>query len=298
MLDPRKLRIVARFELLEALRSRLFLVVLALYGAGAATGSFVFLKVLAAAENAARRALATSGSIPESHIPDDLVRAHALPFVGHLIEDDALRSELLSIPPLAIFYGYMALLLVPLLVLATSAGAIASDLSSGAARFALFRCDRATWATGKLLGQETLLAAGLLAGALLAGTVGMLMTSEFDLEIWAWLVRTSFRAWLYGSGWLGIFLGFSFVVRKPMAARALALFTLIGFAVLHGLLTAEFINAHLPGVRFLAVLLPTHHRDALWSPHLGTYLVSVGAVLAIGTAAFTAGLSLFRRRDA
>ncbi len=298
MLDLQKLVAVARFELLEALHSRLLVVVLTLYGAGAAISSLVFLKIMEAAEEAARHALAMSSGMAEAQLPQDLVRAHALPVAASLIADPALRQEILRMPPLSIFYGYMALLLVALLVLATSAGTMASDVSSGACRFVLFRCDRLTWALGKLLGQEVVLAAGLGCGAVMAGIVGTWQGGSFEPTAWLWLLRTSFRAWVYGSAYLGIFSGLSLVAWSAMNARALAMFTLIGFAIVHTILGSDLANARLPGLRHLNLLLPAEHRDALWSPDWARYLTGVGALLCIGALGFGAGYGVFRRRDA
>jgi len=120
-------------------------------------------------------------------------------FAG-LVDDEATRQELLRMPPLSILYGFLALNAVVPLVLIVSAGTMAADVSSGSARYALFRCDRLTWATGKLMGQEAVLAAGLLVGALVASGVGMPADSCFQPETWFWLLRTSFRAWLYANG--------------------------------------------------------------------------------------------------
>lgn len=298
MLDAKKLWVVARFELLESLRSRLFLIVLSMYGAGAAIGSYAFIKTVEAAEHAARRSLAQSLGIPESQLPADLVREQALPMFTSLVADAGIREELLRMPPLSIFYGYMALILVALLVLVISTGTIAADLGSGAARFALFRCDRLTWATGKLLGQEALLAAGLSVGALVAGTVGALLDAGFVPETWLWLLRTSFRAWLYGSAYLGIFLGISLVSRSALKARALALFVWMGFGIAHSIVTAEFLNARIPFLRYLGVVFPAEHRQSLWSPDWSRYVLAAVALLVISLAGFLAGYSVFRRRDA
>lgn len=297
MLDHRRLWIVARFELIEAVRSRLFLVVVGLYGAGAAIGSLVFVKIMAAAEDAARRALAASSQIPEAQVPPDLIREHALPLAAGLVRDPAIRGELLRMTPLSIFYGYMALSLVPLLVLATSAGSIAADVSSGASRFVLFRCDRLTWTAGKLVGQELLLGAGLLIGATLAGLVGLQQDPGFAAESWLWLLRASFRAWLYGSAYLGIFLGLSIVTRSALGARALALFALIASGIAHTVLASDFANAKLPGLRYLALVFPGDHQRALWSPEWASYLPAAVALLLIGTAGFGVGHYLFLRRD-
>jgi ABC-type transport system involved in multi-copper enzyme maturation permease subunit len=298
MLDGKKLGVVARFELLEAVRSRLFIIVLTMYGAGAAIGSYAFLKVVEATEDAARHQLAASMHVDESQLPKDLLQEKALPMFANLIQDEELRAELLSMPPLSIFYGFMALNLVALLVLAISTGTMAADISSGAARFALFRCDRITWSTGKLLGQEALLAAGLSVGALVAGLVGMLLDSDFSAETWLWLLRTSFRAWLYGSAYLGLFVGVSLVARSALKARAFALFLWMGLGIAHSIVSAEFLNERLPYLSFLGVLFPAEHRQALWSPDWGSYLPAAGALLLIGVVGFSAGLFSFNRSDA
>lgn len=293
-----KLWAVARFELLEAFRSRLLVVVLALYGAAAAMGSLVFLRVMAAAEDAARRALTGSLGIPEAQLPDDLVRSHALPIASSLVGDAAIRQELLRMPPIAIFYGYMALVVVALLVLVTSAGAVASDLAAGASRFVLFRCDRLTWTLGKLLGHEIVLAIGLCCGAVLTGVVASWHQRSFEPFTWLWLLRASFRAWIYGSAYLGVFTGLSLVARTPLGARALALFTLVALGIVHTVLASESVQAALPGARLLRFLLPAAHRQALWSPEWSRYLVATGALLLIGALGVFAGYLAFRRRDA
>lgn len=298
MLNLRKLRVVARFELAEALKSRLLAIVLFVYGAGAAIGSLVFLKAMAAAEAAARHALVHSSGIEEAELPGDLVRSGALPLVTRVVDDPAIRAELLRMPPLAIFYGYMALLLVALLVLLMSAGTMASDLASGASRFALFRCDRLTWAAGKMLGQEILLAIGLCFGAVVAGLVGIWQSGGVDASCWWWLLRTSFRAWIYGTAYLGIFSGLSLVARSALGARAMALGVLIGFGVGHSVLDSQFASARLPILSYFKFTFPAEYRQALWSPEWVRYLASVGALLLIGALGFTAGYEAFRRRDA
>ncbi len=298
MLDGKKLQVVARFELLEAMRSRLFIIVLSMYGAGAALGSYAFLKAVDAAEEAARRSLAQSMGIDPGKLPPDLVREKALPAFTSMVQDEGIREQLQSMPPLSIFYGFMALNLVALLVLVVSTGTMAGDLGSGAARFSLFRCDRLTWATGKLLGQEALLAAGLAVGALVAGAVGITLDTGFKPETWLWLLRTSFRAWLYGSAYLGLFTGVSLISRSPLKARALALFLWMGLGITHGIVTSDFLNERVSFLHYLGVLFPADHREALWSPDWGRYLFAAGALLLIGAVGFGLGHSIFRRRDA
>lgn len=290
--------IVARFELAEAIRSRLFVVAMALYASGAALGSYVFIKTMAAAETAARHSLATSMGIDASQLPPDLVREKALPMFASLVDDESIRQELLRMPPLSIFYGFMTLNLVAVLVVVISAGTMAADVYSGATRYSLFRCDRLTWATGKLLGQEAVLAAGLSVGALVAGGIGMAYEAHFQSESWIWLLRTSFRAWLYANAYLGIFAGLSLVASSPLQARAFALFAWIGLGIAHSVVTAEFVNQRIPWLHYLGWLLPAAHHRSLWSPSWSTYLPSALALLVMGGVGFMLGHRVFRGRDA
>ena len=298
MLDSRKLWVVARFELLEAVRSRLFLVAIVLYGAGAALGSYVFLKALGAAETTARQALAANLGVPEATLAPNLIREKALPMFASLIEDESIRQEVLRMPPLSIFYGYMALNFVAVLVLVVSSGTMAQDIATGAARYTLFRCDRLTWAVGKLLGQQAVLAAGLVAGAAMAGVVGMQLDVGFEPTTWLWLLRVSFRAWLYANAYLGIFAGISLVAGSPLKARAASLFAWIGIGILQSLASSEFVNARLPFMHYLALIFPAAHRQSLWSPSLIVYIPAAIALLAIGCGGFALGHSVFQRRDA
>ena len=298
MLDGRKLWIVARFELLEAIRSRLFVVAMVLYGATATLGSYVFLKTVEAAEATVRRSLAVNLHIDASNLSPHLIREKALPMFASFVEDEAIRQELLRMPPLTIFYGYMAQHLVVLLVLVISAGTMAADVSSGTARYALFRCDRLTWATGKLLGQEAVLAAGLIVGALLAGAVGLSLDATFETETWFWLFRTSFRAWLYANAYLGLFAGISLIASSQIKARALALFAWFGLGIAQSIVTADFTNRRIPWLRQLAVLFPATHRASLWSPDFSVYLPAAFALVLFGCFGFVLGHRVFQGRDA
>jgi hypothetical protein len=293
-LDPRKLAIVARFELAEALRSRLITVVFALYGAGAALGAFVFSKTLEAAENAVRDQLFGTLGVAT----DDLVRREALPrVISFLVDDEALQRELASVEPLALFYGFMALNLVSALVLITSGGLHATDLASGATRYVLTRCDRLTWSLGKLLGHAVLLALGLGVGALATGLVAHLR-SGIDPSSMLWLFRAAFRAWVYGLAYLGIFSCVALVVRVPSRARALSVVALFVLWVGHSLCEGGYFTARVPALGYLVWLFPAQYQLALWSPSWVASIPAMLALLAIGAGTFALGYAFYRRADA
>jgi len=292
----KKLGLVARFELGEALRSRLVVVVLCLYGAGAGVGAFGFVMALDAAEHAARTTL--EGSMNAHDVPPELVRKEALPrLIQGLVEDRELQKELLQIDPLALFYGFAALHLVAALVLVTSGGTHATDLGRGATRFVLTRCDRLSWALGKTLGQAALLALGLSVGALVTAAVG-LWQSRFDPTTLLWLARASSRALVYGVAYLWIFVGLGLGLRAPARSRAACVLALFGLWLGHLLCRAHWIADRVPLAIGLRWLFPGEYQDLLWSP---SWLVSSAAALALlglGALAFAGGYASFRRSDA
>ncbi len=298
MLNVKRTFTVARFELLEALKSRLVVVLVLLYGGGAAMGSAIFLRLLRSAEEATRDALAQQGGLDPASLPDDLVREQAMPWLVSLVEDEATQQQLLDMDPLSIFFGFSALQSVALLVLLMAAASVASDVASGAARFVLFRCDRLSWVIGKTLGQAVLLAGCLLIAALASASVGALIDMQLDGSRLVWLVRTAFRAWVYGLAYLGIFTAVSMLSSTPMRARAGAVFIWLFFGVAHALLSASFWGEVAPIANGAAWLFPGHHDLGLWSGHWGVYLGSVVMLLGIGAAAFAMGYRVFEGRDA
>lgn len=292
-----KATIVARFELQEALRSRLILFVVGLYAAGAAVGAWLFLKFVEAAEKAAREATADAMGVSPESLPPDLVREQALPRIAKGISDERLREVVLTMEPLSIFYGFMALNLVALFVLVISAGTHAQDLESGAARFALFRVDRATWALGKTAGQAALLAVGLCVGAIVTGAMGLWLDPGFKFRTFPSLVRASLVAWLYGLAYLGLFSGVSMIAKTPLRARGLGLFVLLACGIGHTLVTSDWLTSQVSLVELLKWLFPAEYRTGLWYTSPEAYLGSVVGLLAIGGAGFFLGTLGLKRRD-
>lgn len=294
--DLRKLGIVARFELAEALRSRLVAVVLALYGVGAGLGVYILSRMLEAAEAAVRDSML--GTLSAHAVPDDVVREVALPrVISFLVKDEELQKELLAVEPLAIFYGFMALMLVAPLVLVTSGSAHAADVASGSTRFVLVRCDRLSWSLGKLVGHALLLALGLVVGAFATAVVAH-YTTGFDLESGFWLLRAAFRAWVYGLAYLGIFSGIALLTRAPARARAASVAMLFWLWVGHTVCESSLVAARVPFLSHLVWFFPSQYELLLWSPSAFDSIPATLALMAIAGSAFALGYARFRRADA
>lgn len=298
MLELPKSAAVARFELSEALRSRLVLLLSLVCGLGSFIASAIFLQVLASAEELARETLASQSNVDPETLSVDLIRDNAMPWLASMISDPGTREQVASMDPLSIFFGFATLQTVGAFVLLSSTSSVPRELTSGAVRFALLRCERLTWLAGKAAGQTVLLAAALALAAIAAAAAGVWMEKTIDVERIIWLFRMAFRSWVYGFAHLGLFMGLSMLSRTVMSARAAAVALWVSMSVTHGLLTLGVFTEKAPWLANLAWLFPSHHQSQLWSSDLAPYMLSVLALLGTGLLALYAGSAAFVRRDA
>ena len=112
----RSILLVTWFDLRESLRSRQAMALLIIYllGSMAATGLFVAL--LSEIENALASSLSVSQTDRPGAMTEVLMESEEmLDIASGLIGDRELAAELVSIPPIALFYGWLSLTFVPLL---------------------------------------------------------------------------------------------------------------------------------------------------------------------------------------
>jgi len=219
--------------------------------------------------------------------------------LARLVDDVELADALLHVPPIALVYAWIALTFAPIFVALTSSDAIASELASGSARFALVRTDRASWAAGKLLGQATLLALGLMLGALAAWITGWSRLMSF--EPWPtllWLARYSSVAFCFAFAHLGLVLGTSQLTRSIPWSRALGLVALVGAYAGHAMLARPRVHDLAPAwMETLQQIFPVEHRLDLWRPDPMQAAPSAVILIALGATYFALGYLRFSRRD-
>ncbi len=300
-MNPRAVLHVALFDLRESLRSRKVIALLILYALGAGAAARVFAVVLERLEELAAQALNVSSGGAPGEMTRDLLQTEAvLPLITDLVGDAALAEQLVGLPPLALFYGWLALSCVPALAVFTSCDAIAGELATGSSRFVLLRIDRASWALGKLAGQTVLLMLGVTAGGLSALGVGMASLGGVEpLETVGWMVILGGRAALYGFTWLGLALGISQLTRSVPLSRVMGLLALLVVGLAGGLAETEQVLEYAPVLIGTAgVLLPGTHDLTLWQPTLAARAPALVMLPALGLTYFFLGHAWFRRRDA
>jgi ABC-type transport system involved in multi-copper enzyme maturation permease subunit len=289
------IRLVAGFDLLESLRSRKAIVLLALYFLGSLGASAIFIQVLGAIRERLEEEIGRAVDMQQLMESPGMARV-----LGALIGDSEVGKAIIAMPPLAVFYGWLAMNFVPLLVLFTSSDAISGDLANGAVRFSLFRTDRVSWATGKLIGQTSLMAVGVLVGAVACWLMGLIWLDKMPLASTAyWLLRISGRVVVYSFAYLGIVMCASQLARTPIRSGGLALLIMFFCSLAGSVMQAKPIAEQAPGLfGALSKLFPNGHYLALWHP---SALESGGAMLALivmGLAFFALGFWRFSTRDA
>lgn len=291
---------VARYELGEALRTRLFHLALLAYAGGIGFAVWVLVEILRDIE----AGLAEVMGVPVTERPGTMIatlqqNGDLEGILTNALGDEAAARALLDVPVAATWSGAAAMMLLPLVLIFTGAGSIATEVRSRSLRYLLVRTDRLAIVLGKAVGQ---LVVGGIAGAVGVGVAeGMalgLMAEVPAGALFAGLVRLHALALLYAVPWLGIALAASQVVSNPNGARLLA----------GGLYIGAPAAAH--WVRFTAaptwperlvdplwLLLPNSLWGGLWSPEPGATALAAahGLVLAVG--ALGLGGLRFARRD-
>lgn len=293
--------VIAAFDLGESLRSRKVLVFMVLYVLGAIGSTVIFTEVLQEVELAlAEQLLVARTSDPGSLTQAVMESPELLRVLSRLVRDEALARTLVAEPPIALLYHWVALAFGPIFAVLTSSDTIASEVSSGSIRFALARTDRAGWLLGKVLGQSSLLAVGLLLGAAGAWVTGFVQLGAFDGPATATaLVRYVGTAFVYVWAHLGLALGVSQLTRSVPWSRALGLLALVSVFGIHRFLERDWVIEAVPVLSgSLRQLFPVAHRLDLWRPGLEASAPALLLLLALGSSYIALGYLRFARRDA
>jgi ABC-type transport system involved in multi-copper enzyme maturation permease subunit len=295
--------LVARFELAEALRSKLLLVLLVLFMAGGAFGAWGYTKLVSWVESGAATAMgqdskrsakpgAMLGKLRESRSYADLV---------HMIVPEKEKADYYAaLPPLVIFFGWAAFAFTPWLILFTSAETIASEVATRAIRFPLLRTSRLSYALGKGLGQAAIMVGVTAACGVMFFLVAWIRLASFEGPA-TLLGMVSYwpRILLYLLPILAWALFASMATTNANLARILSLGGGFALSIIAGIAAYR---ASLGGPlaviwKGLGYLLPFGQRDGLEYPPGGHLPHDVIVCLVLTALYFGAGYAILRRRD-
>ena len=149
--------LIARFDLIAALRSRRVVSVMLLYLIGSLGGTAIFYKVISSMQ----RSIGSYEQWAKTLASNESFFKLVTQWVG----DETVAKTLLNTPPLALFFGWLAISFIPFIVILNSSDAISSEIKSGSVRFAIFRVTRLSWVLGKLSSETALMTISLIVAA-------------------------------------------------------------------------------------------------------------------------------------
>lgn len=294
--------VVARFELAEAVRSRLLIVMLVLFVGGGAVASWGYTEML---ERIEERAAQVTGAPTPRRPGGTLRRLRASRSYRDMLyavtRDEKKADYYAAIPPIVVFFGWASFIFTPWLVLFTAAETIASEVGSRAIRYAAVRTGRLEFALGKLGGQAMILAGVTALSAVSAYLVAWASLDGFEHGATA-LGMLGFwpRIFVYNLPFLCWALFASMATASVNLARVLSLGGGVVLAILSGL------SSH-PQLRegpvaaaiwdLVRLLTPFGHQDGLAYPAGGGFAGDLAACLALAAMFFGAGFAVLRRRD-
>lgn len=290
---------VARHELADSYRSRRVIVMGLLYLAGSVVATAIFIALLQKMEVHLAKGLGLAISEKAGSVTATLWKSESFrQMMTALVGDEALTRSLLGIPPLGLFYGWLAFAFTPVLVMLTSSTRISEEVWSGSARFVLFRISRLHWCLGKFAGQTIQLMVALLLSAVGAWVTGLFRMNAFEplATALAMLVFAG-KAWLFSLAFLGLATAISQLCAGPNLAMAMGLLTLIGMGTLSRVSEAFAGEGWRRGWDLLNALTPGAHRLNLWWGDIAHAVPSFVFLLALSIAYLLAGFAWFSRRD-
>jgi ABC-type transport system involved in multi-copper enzyme maturation permease subunit len=296
----RQVWVVWRYELADSVRSRRVLILLLLYLAGAMLTCNGLITAIHKLEGQLSETLSLPAASSPGAVTDALWRSKAFrDMVTGLVGNKEIALELLSLPPIAVIYGWLAFLFTPVLVTLSAAGRIAEEVSSGSVRYVLTRTSRPAWCLGKYLGQasEVLL-------ALLLSAVGSWCLARFRMvgsdswETARWIIIYGWKAWVYSLAYIGLALGVSQVVRSHYQATGLAL----GLLIIMGILS--LMSHHFAGEGWRQLwqvtdyLFPMKQKLNLWRLQPAYVCNACFYLVALSMTYLFTGYAVFTRRGA
>ena len=290
---------VAWNELADSVRSRRVIVLILLYVAGSVAGTAVFINVLQRIEGQLVESLGLASPGNVGSVTATLWKSNAFrQMLTHLVGDRALAENLLSIPPLALYYGWLSFAFAPVLVMLTSTTRISEEIWTGSARFVLFRMSRLHWCAGKFGGQAVQILFALLLSAAGAWLTGLLRMHSFEpLATARFMLLFSAKAWIYSLAFLGLALAISQFFAAPNLAMGVGFMALVAVTVV-SVLADHFAGDGLRRLWDIAgALTPGSHRLDLWWGDAAHAVPAIAFLLTLSAVYLLAGYARFIRRD-
>lgn len=294
----RDVLLVARFEVLRAIRTWRALALLVLYAIASGGATWMFTRFVGMLENTLASQLGVAATETPGTMLAELVKSELWrEALRNLVGSARLADILVSVPPLAVFGLWFSLLLVPFFAASASAECVAIDVSTRAIRYEAQRTGRLELVLGRFVGQLGLNALAALVAIVAVWVVGVTcMVGNDPVALAGWLLLYAPRGWVFGVPFTALGTTASQLTASAAWARVIALAGTAGSWVAYGLVRAARREPYASIADVVGPLLPQSWLQGLWEPGAG-WLVSAGACVGLALACFAVGYIRFAGRD-
>ena len=290
---------VGVYELGEAVRTRLFQLVLLAYAGGIGVSSWLLVEILHQLETSAAAAMGVPATDKPGAMASTLLGNGELKDLLEPIVGGGQVDALLSRPILALWTGAAAMALLPLVLLFSSSGSIATEVRSRSIRYLLCRTGRLQIGLGKLFGQLLLALVAAIIGGAVAWTMGMtMMVGNPPVALALELANRTLRACAYALPFAGLGLAASQIVASPNGARFLAAAAMVAMPIVAWQLD-EHVGPDLLGrlADLAGLFVATTTWQDLWSTDAATLQIAVARCVGLAVIYYAAGHAVFVRKD-
>jgi hypothetical protein len=291
--------LVARFEVLRALRTWTALALAALYMVSTTGASLVFVGLIWALEQTLASTLGAARPSRPGMLLDQLLEEDSLTEVlGAMVGNATAVEELLAIPLLAVFHLWFGMMLVPFFAATAGSESLSTDLRTRSIRFEVQRTGRLELVFGRFFGQLGMTTVATMLTVLGAWAVGMFaMVGNEALPLFGWLAWLDLRVVAFAAPFVGLGIAVSQLTASPALARVLAIIgTVASWALFF--FAGWLQDDRLPVLGDLITqVLPQGWRAPLWDADPVTWLPAAGVLLSMGLIIALVGYLPLSRRD-
>ncbi len=290
--------LVARFELVRALRTWRAVALTLLYAVATTGAALIFVGLLSILEDQ----LASQLGVPPTTWPGAMTHqllenGELREILGGIMGGTDKVDALLWHPVLSLWHLWVVLLMGPFFAATAAAECISVDMGTRALRFEALRTGRLELVLGRMTGQLLLGAVALSVAAVGPFLVGVFAMVDTDaLRLAASLAWFTPRAWAFSVPFVGIGVAASQLTASSAWARILAIVGVAGTWALAGVILRWQDEPWGIVLELLELILPQGWMGEMWLPGLGWVLPSV-ICMALGIVITGLGYLRFSGRD-
>ncbi len=232
--------VVATYEMQQALRKRLLIVLLLGYAAATGVAHWGFVQGLKELEGQAATAMGVARTErPGILIAEVLKSSELRRFLGDLVGDSSRLDALLDVPVLALWSGAVAMVLLPVFLMTGTSTTVSVEVETRSIRFLALRTERLPIVLGKFVGQLVMGVLAGLTGVIVTELVGLiLMVQVPPLGLAIGSLEHMARAMVFALPYAGLGLCVSQWLARANVARVVAMIVLVAVTIANPVLDA------------------------------------------------------------